>query len=196
MSDAFWIQLGSGASYDYATGRLEGPFSPGHLADCLAALPRFLGQTSEPWNVAQHSLAVSATVEAVTGNPVAALGALLHDAHEALVGDIPTPLGRYIGPEVARIKQLAQEAIESALDVPLSARAGRSVVVHEAVKEADLAALYAERDAFLPDCGRRWALAPAERLYLNAARAAVRGLRGAEDPAGEWLRAYFRLTGD
>ena len=51
----------------------------------LSRQPRFAGQTSKPFSVAQHSLLVARLC------PLHALQALLHDAQEAFLGDIPTP---------------------------------------------------------------------------------------------------------
>lgn len=56
------------------------------LADALAKINRFGGRTREPWSVAGHSVLVEMLCP-----PSAKPWALLHDAHEAFVGDITTP---------------------------------------------------------------------------------------------------------
>lgn len=68
----------------------------------LSRIPRFLGQTREFYTVAEHSIWVSRWVAnaarnqglstALTGE--LRLKALLHDAQEAFVGDLPSPLKR------------------------------------------------------------------------------------------------------
>lgn len=56
------------------------------IAKRLARLPRFAGGTRETYSVAQHSVFVCDTVPREF-RP----WALLHDAHEAFITDIPTP---------------------------------------------------------------------------------------------------------
>ncbi len=65
------------------------------IARALARLPRFNGHTLRPWSVADHSLLVLELVG--TDAPAETrLAALLHDAHEAYLGDITTPVAAAI----------------------------------------------------------------------------------------------------
>jgi hypothetical protein len=69
------------------------------LAEVLARLPRFTGHTPQVhYSVAQHSLLVAELLVRRTDlpQPRAQLYALLHDAHEALVGDMNTMVKRRI----------------------------------------------------------------------------------------------------
>ena len=52
----------------------------------LARRPRFAGQTSRPFNVLAHSFLVADLIE----DPTVKVHGLLHDAAEAIVGDIPS----------------------------------------------------------------------------------------------------------
>jgi hypothetical protein len=61
----------------------------GWIADRLSKIPRFLGGTVKPYSVAQHSVWVCNNVHRDV-----APWALLHDAHEALTGDIIRPVRR------------------------------------------------------------------------------------------------------
>jgi uncharacterized protein len=61
------------------------------IALALSRIPRFGGHTSREWTVADHSLLVCDLVG--TDAPVEVrLAALLHDAHEAYIGDIVSPV--------------------------------------------------------------------------------------------------------
>lgn len=80
-----------------STGRVFYPLSPNaadveirDIAHALAAVNRFNGHTREPYSVAQHSVLVS--MEYDDGDPDRALAALLHDASEAYLCDVPRPL--------------------------------------------------------------------------------------------------------
>lgn len=63
----------------------------GEIAEVLARIPRFNGHTQEHYSVAQHCcLAHDHVCEG--DDPELRLLALLHDAHEAYIGDIITPV--------------------------------------------------------------------------------------------------------
>lgn len=63
------------------------------LADTLAKSNRFAGRTPTPWSVAAHSVVVSR----LCSDPEEKAWGLLHDAHEAFIGDIITPALEFIG---------------------------------------------------------------------------------------------------
>lgn len=82
-----------------STGRVFYPLAPRpedidikDIAHALGAVNRFNGHTREPYSVAQHSVLVSLQFD--QDDPNVALLALLHDAAEAYLGDIPRPLKR------------------------------------------------------------------------------------------------------
>jgi hypothetical protein len=91
-----------------ATGRKFDPLNPKSedicIEDIAAALGkqcRFSGHTKQFYSVAQHSVLAS---EQVQNNPELALSALLHDASEAYLVDIPSPLKKT--PEFATYREL------------------------------------------------------------------------------------------
>lgn len=91
-----------------ASGRAVDPFAPRpsdlvieDIAHALGALNRFNGHTSRPYSVAQHSVHVSWHLAA--DGPEAGLFGLLHDASEAYLGDVTTPLK--LSPAMAEYRQ-------------------------------------------------------------------------------------------
>lgn len=113
------------------------------IATALSRLARFNGHGARFYSVAQHSVVVSLAVPEEL-----ALPALLHDAAEAYIGDIVTPV-KQLFPLLRGIEDHIQAVIHRALDVPH--------VDHPAIKRADLAVMSAERrDLGLSEVGTPW----------------------------------------
>lgn len=93
----------------------------------LCHIPRFGGQLplGQFYSVAQHSVNVSLLVPEDL-----ALEGLMHDASEAFIGDILSPLKRAIGPAI--------KDIESRIEVELAKRFGFRFPFDPAIKLADL----------------------------------------------------------
>lgn len=62
------------------------------IAHHLALINRFNGATETPYSVAQHSVLVADLLRAKKQPPHVCLWGLLHDAHEAYLGDVTTPV--------------------------------------------------------------------------------------------------------
>jgi hypothetical protein len=83
--------------------RLDGTLSTRDIASTLARTCRFNGALRDDWpvqwhSVADHSVLVAAILIRWMGLAAGAgLIGLFHDAHEALVGDIITPVKRWFG---------------------------------------------------------------------------------------------------
>lgn len=91
------------------------------IARGLGRMPRFAGQTHGWWSVLHHVVLVDCLValraakEGKRPSPRFRLLALLHDAHEAITGDVPTPWKR----AVTRADQrMLDHRIFQALGVP------------------------------------------------------------------------------
>lgn len=134
--------------------------SLGDIAHSLARLARFNGHTIGPLpvNVADHSRLVEQLLP-VNAPPLLRLAALLHDAHEAYVGDVVRPLRAamqdvlrhshemtWIDP-INRIEHSVQAAIHQAVALPWPMP--REWV--EVIDTADTTALSIEGRMFLPD---------------------------------------------
>ncbi len=116
------------------------------IAHALAHACRFAGHCRSHYSVAQHSILVSQLVPQEYAMP-----ALLHDAAEAYVGDMVTPLKQAL-PEFAKIEQRIMAVIALRYDLawPFAAP------VAKAIKYADLQALALERRDLLPVHSEPW----------------------------------------
>ncbi|MBS7789250.1 hypothetical protein KTR66_04555 [Roseococcus sp. SDR] len=106
------IQLHSGFCVDLMMPDLTG-LRLTDLATSLSRIPRFIGATraARPYSVAQHLCHVFDVMNERRHNTHVCAAGLLHDAHEALMGDIPTPvkiaLGRHVVHELEARLQAA-----------------------------------------------------------------------------------------
>ena len=102
------------------SGRWVNPFDPdpeqldvGDIARALANLCRFGGHCRVFYSVAQHSVIVSELVEQRGGDVEDVFAALMHDATEAYLGDMPHPL-KHRRPLGAAFKE-AEDHLEQAI---------------------------------------------------------------------------------
>lgn len=136
-----------------ATGRQFYPLEPRaddicieDIAHALGAVNRFNGHTRVPYSVAQHSVLLSRHLS--VDGPLIALVALLHDASEAYLTDVPRPLKKsdaFAGYRVAeaRLQDLIYDTfgvIDCAVDP----------FVVELVKTADRRMLRTEQAQLMP----------------------------------------------
>jgi uncharacterized protein len=126
------------------SGRWVNPFDPdpeqldaGDIARALANQCRFGGHCRVFYSVAQHSVVVSRLVEERGGDAEDAFAALMHDATEAYLGDMPHPL-KHRSPLGAAFRE-AERDLERAIrerfaikpDVPEIKRADRALLATE-----------------------------------------------------------------
>lgn len=117
-------------------------FTIGDIAHALSNLCRFSGHCREFYSVAQHSVLVSLLVPAEH-----ALMALLHDAAEAFIGDMTSPLKAML-PEYKTIESNITNAIYKRFHV--------GPHQYPTIKHADLVALATERLYLLPETEYQW----------------------------------------
>lgn len=108
----------------------------------LSRVPRFAGNTHGEWTVLQHSLVAHSFAVARGLSPRVKLFALLHDAHEAVTGDVPTP---WKSPELNAF----QDDLDRRLWAELSVRAP-SENEQALIDGIDRDALYAEASSYSP----------------------------------------------
>jgi len=131
-----------------SSGRWLNPFEPdpeqidpADIARALANVCRFGGHTRVFYSVAQHSVIVSELVQERGGDVEDVFAALMHDATEAYLGDMPHPI-KHRSPLGAVFKEA-----EDRLEAVLQARFAIKPDVPE-IKRVDRALLATERGAF------------------------------------------------
>lgn len=126
-----WITTRSGRRFSYLNPTLDQIYI-GDIAVALSRAPRFAGHSRVFYSVAEHSLHVSYLVEQMGGNP---LQALLHDAAEAYMCDLPAPLKSLL-PGYKTIEKGVLDAIMDKYSQPH--------VLEPHVKEADVQMVFYE----------------------------------------------------
>ena len=106
------------------------------IAFALARMPRFGGHTNEFFSVARHSVAVHNMMQ----TDELRLCALLHDASEAYLIDIPSPIKQHL-PEY--------KTIENGLMYVIAEKFGFQWPLPQIVKDADEIQLEAEWEEFM-----------------------------------------------
>ncbi len=113
-------------SIQTVSGRWLDPLAPlpqsidiGDIAQALANQCRFGGHSRRFYSVAQHSTIVSDVCERRGASAAEALAALMHDAGEAYLVDLPHPLKHRseLGPPYRKAEKLLEEAIRVRFDL-------------------------------------------------------------------------------
>jgi 5'-deoxynucleotidase YfbR-like HD superfamily hydrolase len=176
-----YIQTASGKHFNYAHPDLDS-IDIYDIAQALSRESRFNGHTGMFYSVAQHSMLASRIVP-----PEFMKEALLHDASEAYMKDLPSPLKALL-PDY--------KIIEARVDAAIRKRFGLPAAMSPAVKRADMILLATERRDLMRQGDDVWAclegVAPldeviqpmvdfaAQRCFLNRFMDLLCG----EDPRG------------
>lgn len=159
----YWMQLHNGAYYDLETGTISANWSIRDCAIQLSRINRFLGASRKPINVASHSLGVMIGIANSGGSRTQQLHGLMHDAHEALIGDIITPLKRMILQETNRfagIDAVAEAAIYGHFHLPNMTKEDAAIV-----HEHDMKMLMTEKRDLMNSISQKWNVDPKYTPY-------------------------------
>lgn len=129
-----WIQTASGKKFFPLSPREE-DLDINDIAHALSNICRFTGHCKEFYSVAQHSVLVSLVCE-----PKDALWGLLHDASEAYLMDIATPVKRSAQMEQYRIAeyrlmQLVCKKFGLSADMPESVEKADTILLSTEVRD-------------------------------------------------------------
>lgn len=124
-------------------------------------------------SVATHSIMVADTLYNLTGNPHIALRGLLHDASEAYIGDIGTPVKAALGVSI----ELLEDRVQGAILKQLAPNNKWNLTAQPIIKFVDMMALHYElndlianseyKDNELWDPVRQYPIHPDMRAKLN-----------------------------
>ena len=141
---------------ELASGRSMRPLDP-HVGDILmmdiarglSHQCRFLGQTSVHYSVAEHSVRVSELLQGWGCSRMIQLWGLLHDASEAYLGDVPSPLKH------TAVFAPYREAEDRLIKV-ICHRFGLPLAEPERVRHADAVLLATEARDLMPFRPEHW----------------------------------------
>ncbi len=149
-----WNQTFTGLRYD-----LECPdptsITIQDVAHALSQINRFTGHSRFPYSVAQHSVLGARQLSHEGHTEGVQREFLLHDAHEAHIGDVASPIKRCLG--------LAWGDFERRHELALRTRFGLPRDMCKAVKEMDLRMLVTEAAQLLTRPPEPWGI-PAEPI--------------------------------
>lgn len=154
------------------------PVSIDDIAHALSHLCRFTGHVHRFYSVAQHSVSVSHLVP-----PEHALAGLMHDAAEAFIGDVSSPLKAQL-PEYKAIERRVEAAIFRQFGLPEK--------LDPCVKHADLVMLATEKRDMMPQCVNR-----GEWDVLNGVQPSYERINptGARTAYNRFLMRFMDLAG-
>lgn len=139
-----WIETASGLYYHFLNPS-EDEIKIEDIALSLANKCRFSGHT-QFFSVAEHCLSVAYRLP-----PELRLAGLLHDAAEAYLGDIPSPIKQELL-DYLYLEKINETIIEKKFNLQLSSQD------RIAIKTSDLQALYTEAHYLLPSKGKDWGM--------------------------------------
>lgn len=166
-----WIFTKSGAEFHLREpGMGVNRYDILDIAHALSLINRFAGHTSRPYSVAEHSLLVADIAADAGATPMVQLAALMHDAHEAYLGDVISPV-KAMSAQADVLELVHADALRSRFALRSTFAAHR-----QTLRKFDLIALACERrDLTVWEEGRHrhWPclldIEPHQQFILNTA---------------------------
>jgi len=121
----------------------------GDMVRGISMQTRYLGQIRDFYSIAEHSVLVSRISELMDDDPLTQRAALLHDGHEYLTGDFPSPF-KYDVPGLREWEGEIEKVFRCALNLP-----AQSDPIWQKIKLYDLLALHFEADNLM-ECDAGW----------------------------------------
>ena len=134
-----WIQTYQGKQF-YPDNPTEDMICIEDIAHGLSNICRYTGQCPEFYSVGQHSLIVTDVIFKRTGDLTLTLEALMHDASEAYLCDIPKPLKNLL-PDYQKIEDNVSQVIFDKFNI--------TYPLDPAIKVADVEVLAKEHENFI-----------------------------------------------
>ncbi len=138
-----WITTRSGQRFDFVNPTVE-MLDIEDIAAALSKICRFGGHGRYFYSVAEHCVNVARLTKCFGGDP---LSGLLHDAQEAYIGDVPTPLKALLP---------SYREIEAKIVAQIRCKWGVDIHSEEIIK-ADRVALWEEGLILMPASVKAWA---------------------------------------
>lgn len=197
-----WLQTTSGRAFDLLHPDWREVDFTVDIPEALARIARFTGHVSSgPYSVAQHCVIGADAVFRETGDRKAAAAFLLHDAHEAYLGDIATPIAKALcapaqdyTPGGGNAVAFAIKSLKLRIDEAIADAAGLGwdvLSAHEKlVKAFDKRMLDLERRHLMAKPPREWAASDLAPIRI-AGKLTVWPWPKAADEYRERLRRYL-----
>lgn len=143
------ISTYTGKWFDLAAPRAE-QVDIRDIAHHISILGRFTGATRSLYSVAEHSLIVHDLMVADGLHPELCLAGLMHDGHEAYIGDLSSPIKQILGATWRVVEDRIQDVVMRALEVHWDQ------AVAALVKRYDMVARRSEAHALMESRGMDW----------------------------------------
>ena len=141
-----WIETFSGESFHFMIPSPD-EVHISDIAQSLSKVCRFSGHCTRFYSVAEHSGIIADWLYEQTGDKALALQALLHDASETYLVDVPRPIKPFL---------TNYYEIEGRVMVAIFQRFGLPEKLDNRIKEADARILVDERRDVMSESGRVW----------------------------------------
>ncbi|MCX5478481.1 hypothetical protein OSH08_05665 [Kaistia geumhonensis] len=175
-----WLQTASGRAFDLIDPKAENVDFAVDIPEALARIPRFTGHAGA-YSVAQHCVLGADLLFAETGRPDYAAAFLLHDAHEAYLGDIATPIAEALA--IVSVERLLSPSEDGFREAIRTLKARIDAAIHRAagiafplpletsrvVKDWDARMLMTERAHLMAKPPAPWAMEDLQPIKVRGA---------------------------